>query len=184
MDNSEVQERCCKPIGSDYAPQIPRKKVSVWISCTCCHSSCQGPSCGGQRIVKDNPVKEARPELQLREKRCTMQQARFQEYAYFFITWRMNKPFQPFPFPFISGLLLKTFQKGFWCKPLLLFHKQADHLQAIHYAEIKFQLLLLELLVVTMTYSLEKRLELGLVYTTNTCPEWGRKMRDLNCFLP
>lgn len=26
MDNSEVQERCCKPIGSDYAPRTLRKK--------------------------------------------------------------------------------------------------------------------------------------------------------------
>lgn len=65
----------------------------------------------------------------------------------------MNKPFQSFLFPFTSGLLLKTFQKGFWCKPPLLFHKQADHPQAIHYAEIKFQLLLLELLITLQTHA-------------------------------
>lgn len=76
--------------------------------------------------------------------------------------------------------------KCFWCRPPLLFHKQADHLQGIHYAETKLVASVgASLLVITtMTYSLEKRLELELLYNINPRPERGRRERDLICFPP
>lgn len=82
------------------------KTVSLWINCTCYYSGCQGPSCGWQRIIKDYPMKEAGPELQLCEKRCTTQQTRFQEDLCFLIT-QNEQTFPVFPSTFISGLLLK-----------------------------------------------------------------------------
>lgn len=89
-------------------------------------------------------MKEAGPELQLCEKRCTTQQTRFQEDLCFLIT-QNEQTFPVFPSTFISSLLLKpSLRKASDADHH--FHKQAGHLQGIHYAETKFQLLLLELL--------------------------------------